>query len=291
MTFSNPYTPAAKRFKGQLHTHSSNSGYVDEPFTLYNSYRSAGYDFVAITDYEAGGGGNYTSPIIGIDGLLALGGAEEMVAWRTKVPHFGTVGVDQEWTTELNNNDPQVLVNAVHANGGLIAVNHPAFTTLTLIDVIDIITMGYDFLEIYNAQLDAEAASFWDAALSAGLQVYATTVDDSHDYSAQGNKAWIVVQANDLTKRAILDALHAGNFYASTGPTMRVTLTGNTIRVTTDARSTIEWIGENGAVLRSSSGVSADVYTPVVSELYVRIKITRDYDDHKAWSQPLFRTA
>ncbi len=207
-----------------------------------------------------------------------------MVGWQSKVPHLGTVGVNQEWTTEIINDNPQTLVTSVHDAGGWIKINHPTFTTLTISQIESLIAMGYDGMEIYNDLTGDIETSLWDSCLSAGYFIWGIAVDDSHNYAAQGNKAWVVINANNLSKESIILALRSGNMYASQGPGMLITMNGLTIRATTDQPSTIRWIKSGGSVIRSVNNVLFDIYHIFGNEGYVRIEIERN--GKLAWSQP-----
>ncbi len=207
-----------------------------------------------------------------------------MVGWQSKVPHLGTVGVNQEWTTEIINDNPQTLVTTVHDAGGWIKINHPTFTTLTISQIESLIAMGYDGMEIYNGLTGDIETSLWDSCLSAGYLVWGIAVDDSHDYVTQGNKAWVVINANSLTNQAVISALQSGNMYATQGPSMSIVTTNLTIRVTTDQPSTIRWIKSGGNVIRSVNNVLFDVYPIFGNEGYMRIEIERN--GKLAWSQP-----
>src|SRR5262249_23103263 len=69
----------------------------------------------------------------------------------------------------------------------------------------------------------------WDAVLSAGRVMYGTAVDDCHHFYdfissretreplSNPGRAWIMVYAEDLSTKAIIDSMNKGDFYATTG--------------------------------------------------------------------------
>jgi hypothetical protein len=151
----------------------------------------------------------------------------------------------------------------------------------------------------------------WDVALAARLSrlglgvLYAVAVDDTHDCDPKGGKAWVMVRSRALTPEALLAAMKAGDFYATTGVALReISRIGNQVAVEVEpepgATYTIQFIGtlagydragedavdasgkllppterysgDIGKVLKEVSGASA-AYTMTGKELYVRVKV------------------
>lgn len=115
-------------------------------------------------------------------------------------------------------------------------VNHPNYGwAVTAEDLMDL--HGDRFLEVYNGHplvrnggdsLHPSVDRIWDIVLAHRLThglgvVYGMAVDDAHHYeqmdSTHANPArgWVMVRAKALTADAIIDAMEAGDFYASTG--------------------------------------------------------------------------
>lgn len=114
--------------------------------------------------------------------------------------------------------------------------NHPNFIySLTAEDLIA--TRGLRFFEVYNAHplvnneggaLHPGTERIWDIVLAERLSrggevLYGVATDDAHDYHRWGTehrnpgRGWVRVRAPALTPDALIAALEAGNFYASTG--------------------------------------------------------------------------
>jgi hypothetical protein len=163
---------------------------------------------------------------------------------------------------------------------------------------------GAKLLEIANSQFQIWNAgdpdhpsleSQWDAVLSTGAMLWGVASDDAHHYEpAGGGKypaggGWVVVHAR-RNPQAILDALSAGRFYASTGVTLSRAEADNdelVVKVEPDANHTytIEFI-EQGKVVSTENGLSGRRQIP--RDGYVRAVVTRD-DGKKAWVQPVRR--
>ncbi|HEV2131728.1 MAG TPA: endonuclease/exonuclease/phosphatase family protein, partial [Longimicrobiaceae bacterium] len=115
-------------------------------------------------------------------------------------------------------------------------VNHPNFLySLTAEDLIA--TRGLRFFELYNAhplvhnegdELHPGTERIWDIVLAERLSrggevLYGLATDDAHDYHRWGSehrnpgRGWVMVRAPELTPEALIAALEAGDFYASTG--------------------------------------------------------------------------
>jgi hypothetical protein len=101
----------------------------------------------------------------------------------------------------------------------------------------------------------------------------------------------VVVRAARLGADAILSALAAGDFYASTGVELTdVRATPQRLTVTVKeqpyARYTIQFIGQGGRLLKEAVASPAD-YDITGGEGYVRAKIL-DSNGQMAWTQPVF---
>ena len=73
-----------------------------------------------------------------------------------------------------------------------------------------------------------------DYLLHQGFPIHITATDDSHDIPRDAFGGWVMVAARDLTSDAILAALKAGDFYASTGPDiLSITRDGTVIEIET----------------------------------------------------------
>ena len=139
----------------------------------------------------------------------------------------------------------------------------------------------------------------WDILLTAGQRIYGIAVDDAHHFQgefardrANPGRGWVAVRAAARTPAAIMAALEAGHFYASTGVELAdVRVEPGMLRVRVqpqgDFRYTIAFIGAAGQVLAETGGTEADFVLPAGLDGYVRARVT-DSSGATAWVQPVF---
>lgn len=280
-TIDNPYTGGTP-FKGQLHAHTTNSDGSLSPVELATLYKDSGYHFLAITDH-----GRLTQNP-NVPGIIHLNGIE----MRANEGHIMVYGVrskpwsSEGWPTIVSDDRAQRIINAVADSRGISGLAHPnAPAGLWTNDEMSSIS-GFSFIEVCNG--DSEAEDKWDYALSnpSLRRVWGTAVDDFH-WLEQLNKGWVVVYARELSACSILYSLSMGNFYATQGPDMNISVSGTTITATVSDPSSITWKGCNG-IIRTDKGKMLSTYKPDGTEKYIRVVIIRDSDGEKAWSQPLF---
>ena len=146
--------------------------------------------------------------------------------------------------------------------------------------------------------------------------MYGLAVDDAHHYHgmdrslANPGRGWIMVKADTLTPGAVIEAMEAGEFYASTGVILRdVRRTPDRLEVSIKPehgiKYTTDFIGSKagsngaeasiGAVLASVEGTDA-VYQLKGDEMYVRARVVsskrksnpnRPDETERAWTQPV----
>jgi hypothetical protein len=148
--------------------------------------------------------------------------------------------------------------------------------------------------ELYNGHLhvnnqgDAERAGterMWDVMLAlrheaGGAPIFGIAADDAHHYRsfsedvARPGRGWVMVRAPELSQEHLLAALDAGDFYASTGVTLRAVDHD-------DRRLRIEIEPEPGASYRTyfmgtRTGASLES-RPVISPAGDTLRTTRAY--------------
>jgi hypothetical protein len=203
-------------------------------------------------------------------------------------------------------------------------LNHPNFGYgVSLQDIIDL--HGERFFEVYNGHplvhnygdsLHPGTEEMWDrinvAYLTRGEPLmYGLATDDSHHYHEFGTafsnagRGWVMVQAKTLTPEALIAALEAGSFYASTGVTLaRLDYNSHKIQLAIKAEKgiqyTIEFVGVRrgqaaSEVLKTVPGTTA-TFDVTPEHLFVRARITstkkkenpfQQGDVEMAWIQPV----
>lgn len=140
----------------------------------------------------------------------------------------------------------------------------------------------------------------WDGLLSSGKRMFGIAVDDAHHFQgeftatrANPGRGWVAVRSLGLEARALVTALDAGHFYASSGVSLAdVTVSATTMEVRIaqkgDFKYTTQFIGQDGKVLATDRTLTPR-YTLKGNETYVRAKVT-DSGGAAAWVQPAFTT-
>jgi len=220
-------------FRGNLHTHSNASDGALDAGEVCRRYAEAGYDFLCLSDHFVG---VYGYPVTDTTGFrtnrfTTILGAE-MHTHRMRngeIWHILAVGLpagfspsDQEdWTvTEDGETGPDLARRCAEA-GAFVAMTHPEWNGMTPEDarLID----SAHAIEIYNHGCHVECdrgygVSVYDTLLSEGRRLTAIATDDAHFHGPDYFGGWVMVKAEANEPEALLAALKAGDYYASTGP-------------------------------------------------------------------------
>ena len=258
-------------WKGNTHTHSSNSDGDSPPDAVAARYQSLGYDFLVLTDH------NQLTPfsIYSSSGHLCVDG-EEITHSTNHTNGLGLTSVIPAGSIQQN-------VDAVLGQGGVSHLNHPSYNYLTVDDIYPVV--GLKHMEIHNALTDDWEEALWDALLTMGKPLYGVASDDCHALYSQSGHAWVVVRAPVLTRNEILAAMDTGDYYASTGIVLD-DYSADDVAIVVDSQNgeLIEFVGANGQVLHAVSDAYAE-YLFTGSETYVRARITNVGNDY-GWTQP-----
>ena len=270
-----PYVPATNAYKVQLHCHTSNSDGADTAIVVQSSYRDFGYAALAVTDHD------YLTPDPG-SGIIHIKGVEETSSTGRHILHINA-------SKNLPSMGDQATIDSIISLGGLAFLCHPNFRGDHWPIEVMMSLERYTGIEIYNALVapNQNAEAKWDQLLTSGHRVLGIAVDDAHT-RADRNKAWVVVYCNGSGSAALLHSLRTGNFIATQGPNVTVRVDGLTITATTDSPSLIEFVKMNGVVACSVSAATSATYAVRGDELYVRIRVTRESDGRKAWTNPIW---
>lgn len=280
-TIINPYEDTKSlHLKGQLHCHSNASADgtpSDTPTVLVTAYKTAGYDFVTITDHEV-----ITSDPA-VSGITWMGNSIEETCNRHVIAY------DVSAATSLTS--AQEALSFHKANNKLTSLPHPNWAYEYIIERPEMTTLyDYDFTEVYNKYVDAYGEDQWDYALTAGKKTFAFAVDDCHNSGsgAQFNGGWIVVHTNTNSKSAIWDSIREGNFYSSNGNDITISVSNGVVTASSTASSNFIFYGKNGRQLKTENAVTSSQYTIVGDEMYIRVRSQKVSNSTYAWSQPIF---
>lgn len=284
------FKPGMRFFKGNTHAHSTASDGRLSPEAVFETYRAAGYDFLALTDHWR------VCAARDWRGMLVIPGAEYDFSFPTQVLHlvclFPDAGNAAGIARGMSHTD---VIRHVNGAGGVCIAAHPAWSLNTpeFLKSLD----GVEISEVFNTMSDepfnaprGNSESLLDVAVANGKFFRLVAADDSHPYAGEQCAAWIMVQAEALSVSAILSALREGRFYATQGPDFRdISVDGDTIAVETSPVSRVTFCSNLYWVegrCRVGSGLTREVYRVRPGERFVRVQIT-DADGKRAWSSPI----
>jgi hypothetical protein len=304
-----PAAPALHWYKGNTHTHTLNSDGDSTPDDVVRWYREHGYGFLVLTDH------NY---LTSVDGLNAVHGADEKFlvirgeelsdSFAGKPLHINGLDVSGAVAPQHGTSVADVLqrgVDAIRGRNGVPHINHPNFGWAISGDDLAQVERVRLF-EIFNGHPQVNnlggggvpgMEEVWDRLLSSGKTIYGIADDDAHVFKQPGNpdvpgpgRGWVVVRAERLAPRPIVEALDRGDFYASTGVDLRdyqVTSSGITITIadTTYGKYRVQFVGKNGRLLKEVT-TSLASYTFAGGEQYVRARVIES-NGRMAWTQPV----
>ena len=300
----------ASWYKGNIHTHTTESDGDTDPHKVTGWYRRHGYDFLVLSDHNHRTILDYGSGRRRFRRPLMIPGEE--VSARIKngtVPiHINGIGISRvvepidagEIVPTL-----QANVDAIVQAGGIASINHPNYQWAFDHQAIKQVA-GASLLEVFNGVPETNVYGapgrpsydeIWDGVLSAGRAIFGVATDDSHNYrdftAAMSNpgRGWVVVRASELNQEAIVDALASGEFYASTGVTLAQLEVseggiGLEMEQVRDYIYTTRFTGRDGAVLKETAGLEAE-YRVDGDEGYVRATVISSVGT-RAWTQPVF---
>lgn len=284
------FEPNMRFYKGNTHAHSTQSDGRLSPEEVFETYHSAGYDFLALTDHWV------LTDEQDYRGMLVIPGVEYDFAFRTQVLHLVCLFRRAGDARGISRGMPhQAVIDHVNRAGGIVIAAHPAWSlnTPAFLASLD----GVEISEVYNTMSDepfngprGNSESLLDVTAANGKYFRLVAADDSHPYQGEQCVSCVMVQAAELSVPAILEALRAGRFYATQGPEFHnISIEDGQITVETSPVSHISfcsnlcWVSDR---CRSGQGLTREVYRVRPNERFVRVQIT-DSDGKRAWSSPI----
>ncbi len=300
--------PDGNFYKGNFHTHTTNSDGRYDPKTVIRRYKAAGYSFLALTDhYYYGRHEEYTTK-----DFLMFCGVEFDTTYAyagDKTDHLVAIGCPQDSTYPeghrfegLRGRPAQLIVNEMTANHHSVIYAHPYWSCVDVNDILKIKnTLG---IEIYNNTCEmlwhsGSSEVYYDQLLWQGRRALCFASDDLHGRQL-GDFAggYIMVKARELTHQAIMQAILDGSFYSASG-----------YLGTEGPQIQDFWIEGGIAHFTTSACRSLYLYTPMrglaavhgtpekpVDKLQCRIDPEKpyvkaccvDFAGHVAWTQPIW---
>ncbi len=302
-----------RKFKGNIHTHSTRSDGAYSPKQVIEAYRERGYDFICLSDHEI----YYRSNQFDSDTFLALDGYEmacetgesgcnasfhihglldeSLIASQPfahneihEKPHYHSLDTVQNMMDEMA------------SRGNLIIFNHPNWSRNTYEELLQL--KGYCAVEIYNHQSQMEEAcgysvSYWDYLLQHGKKVWGIAADDAHGGNylnaySEFFGGFIFVQAENLRQQNIIDAIKQGKFYSSNGPRIDdIRIEDGNLKVRCSPVKRIQFVvyPKRGKTVYHPDGtlIQEGNYPIKGTEKYIRIECIDEWGGI-AWSNPIF---
>ncbi|MBO7747313.1 CehA/McbA family metallohydrolase [Paenibacillus sp. MWE-103] len=308
------YLDGSKRkYKGNLHTHSTRSDGQYAPETVIQAYKDRGYDFMCLSDHEI----YWKSDAFDDERFIMLDGYEMAceMSWRETGQQYHihglldrSLGSSDEFAHDEEHAKPdyagletiQALIDEMRAKGNLVILNHPTWSRNEPEDLLQL--EGYAAVEIYNHQSELDEAvgyglRHWDYLLARGRKVFGVAADDAHGGPIDAAVSeffggWVAVEADALKQDAVIDAMKAGRYYSSNGPEIRdLRVEDGYLKVTCSDVKFIKFITHpfNGRTIfnRDASPVREGAFRLDGGEVYVRVECV-DYEGNVAWSNPVF---
>ncbi|MBE6584990.1 MAG: hypothetical protein E7645_00525 [Ruminococcaceae bacterium] len=287
-----------QRLKLGLHTHTTLSDGHKTPEEALSIYASMGYDAVAITDHWI-----FSTASEGRDGCKQLAGCEYNIGGSDGTSGvYHIVGLCMTRDPEISRNEMddssisvalrgRKIIEAIRAAGGFAVLAHPAWSLNTPTQILDV--APFDALEIYNSVSDfgmsdrPDSGLLVDMAAGMGCCPPLLATDDTHYYTGDEGRGFIMLEAEAAQSMGIPEAIRAGKFYASQGPEIHLErVDERTLRLTCTPAQKIVFLSNvvwaRGRVHRGA-GLTEATYTLHPDDTFVRAEVT-DSEGLRAWS-------
>lgn len=197
------FTAPGQFWRGGLHAHSDRSDGALPPHEVARRYRTAGYDFLAVTDhFRAVHGYPVTdtrdsrqqefTTLLGAE--LHAPGPELATEW-----HLVAVGLPLDFAPLQPGETGPQLARQAWAVGAFIGIAHPAASLLTLTDAdtLDAAHAVETHNELATREDRADSWPFYDMLLARGRRLSAYAADDAHFQPGDppGCRSWVQVRA------------------------------------------------------------------------------------------------
>lgn len=292
-----PYIDSPKCFKGNMHTHSTNSDGDHATEYVCNAYREAGYDFLVMTDHFME---RYDFPVTDTrayrtDDFTTLIGAE-LHAPQTEVGetwHIKAIGLPLDFAPVFDGETgPQVAQRAYDA-GAFIGIVHPSWYGLTERDA-DALPFAHA-VETYNhgSAVEVDRGNDWpylDVLLNKGRRLTGYATDDAHQLTHDWLGGWVMVNAVENEPDALLHALKQGHYYSSQGPEIHgIRYDAEWIYVQCSSAVNVSAQGQGSRSQYEQGDDLTDVRLPIRRFLgrWFRVTVT-DSAGRRAWSNPVW---
>lgn len=329
--FQSVFEDRGQWYKGNFHMHTTRSDGRLDPAAAVERYRKNGYDFIALTDHrrpsvtiEPGEGKDpdawdmepvggkaedkQEKTVLQAGNMLILSGVEwDTGSANTKAPgdvltyHILGIGMTSPAGPDYRKNPhpaPQEMVDCIREAGGIAILAHPAWSVMDPAGIQNL--KGITAAEIYNSVSDlpfngqrADSSAWFDIwGTNYDRLIPAVASDDAHAYEGDECYSYTMVNAKELSRDGILDAMKAGNFYATQRPVIHelaIDWEKNIVHLECSEDVTMVtfysnhiWVPERVTALK---GGRMD-YHIAPGEFFLRAELIAR-DGRKAWTSPI----
>ncbi len=237
-----------------LHAHTTNSDGELSPDLLVRHYEWAGYDVLAITDHWV------RTEVPSTRKLLVIPSTELNATCGPSGDdaHVLALGIQADPVPPDSFAPLQEVVGWIGDHGGLPYLAHTYWSGLRTEQWEG--CAGLLGLEVWNTGCELEvgrgdSSIHWDEALEGGAALQGIATDDSHHPGYDSGFAWTMVRAAERSQEAVLDALRAGSFYSSTGPSIEsLEVDGNAIVVRSSPAQSVTLVTARHRGARANAG-------------------------------------
>ena len=296
MSNVNPFKQSGQWYRGNTHSHSTESDGRLPMADRFAAYREEGYNFLVLTDHRKVNDVSAHSR----DGFLAISGSEVHPDNPYGGDTYHIVAINLHERVNCTELHPNAVIEEIKRQGGEAVLCHPYWCGHTLLDYLPL--NGYFAVEVYNDTCMGIGKGFseqaWDDLLDkAGRPVFGIASDDAHGTEHDCFHGWVMVKASELTTDAIMTAFRTGAFYSTLGPEIiDLDVVGEdeekqSVAVKCSPAQSIVFKAQRSRGKRIVAP-EGEVLTEATYELpsgikYVRVEIT-DETGKKAWSNPFF---
>ena len=294
-----PFGRYGRFFKGNMHTHSTNSDGAHPPEKVCAAYRDKGYDFLVLTDHFME---QYDWPITDTrsyrsDRFTTLIGCE-LHAPGTELGelwHIKAIGLPFDFEPLGENETGPQIARRAYESGAFIGIVHPSWYGLTHGDAR---TLPFAHaIEIYNhgSAVEVDRGNDWpflDTLLNEGWRLSGYATDDAHHLTHDWLGGWVMVEAEELDPDALLQSIKQGRYYSSQGPEIRdIGIEDASVTVRCSPASVIALQGRGSKSQREMGDKLETATLPLKSfeNSWFRVTVI-DGQGRRAWSNPIWLT-
>lgn len=284
----NPFQQKGTWYKANLHTHTTTSDGDRTIAERVKQYRGKGYSVLAITDHRK------TNDVTGLssENFLVLSGIETHPACPNGGNIYHLVCLNVPFNLEFpEDSDASTRIKIAHEAGGETIFAHPYWCGHTINELRA--AEGYIAIEVYNATCTKIGKGFssvqWDDLLASGEIVSAVASDDTHE-GRDIFMGWTMIKAQRLDADSIMEALRAGSFYASCGPTIEdCRIENNEVILRCSAVKEVHlidrWANGHSFYADGKDDITETRFPIDENWKYVRVELV-DRQGNRAWTNP-----